>query len=108
MLEICYKAHILTHHDILENRRVLLLCATCGTLCSGELTLENLVLSAVLGWVVGRRPIVRMWDLGLWGGECPPWGVFLRDPSTPYTSFGENSRKLRTAKSTSATDKEYF
>ena len=31
-------------------------------------------------WVVKISPTVHLWDLGL-QGECPPWGVFLRDPS---------------------------
>ena len=36
-------------------------------------------------------------------GGLPSVGVFLRDPSPYYASFGENRGKLRTARSTSTT-----
>ena len=36
-------------------------------------------------------------------GGMPSVGVFLRDPSLIYASFGENHGNLRAAKSTSAT-----
>ena len=45
------------------------------------------------GWlVVGLKPIVRLWDLGL-QGECPPWGVFLRDPISYLHEFQRKPRK---------------
>ena len=37
-------------------------------------------------------------------GGVPSVGVFLRDPSSIYASFGDNNGKLRTASSTSATE----
>ena len=56
-----------------------------------------------IGWlVVGSKADSLTRDLGLWV-DCPPWGVFLRDPSRIYACFGENHGKLRTARSTSAT-----
>ena len=52
--------------------------------------------------VVGLRPTVRMWDLGL-QGECPPLEVFYGILARIYSNFGENQGKLRTARSTSCT-----
>ena len=40
-------------------------------------TYFSLCLYSGLGWVVGFRPIVRMWCLGL-RGECPLWESFYR------------------------------
>ena len=39
------------------------------------------IVYTVLRWIVGMRPIVRIWDLGVRG--MPSVGVFLSDPS-PY------------------------
>ena len=44
------------------------------------------------GWVVGLRSIFRIWDLGL-RGECPQWGVFLRDPSLYLRKFRRKTWK---------------
>ena len=49
-----------------------------------------------LGWILGLRPFVPIWDLGLWGS-------FLGTLIHIYTSFGENQEKLRTARLSSAT-----
>ena len=43
-----------------------------------------------LGCVVGLRPIVCLWDLGL-QRECPPRGVFPRDPSPFLHEFRRKS-----------------
>ena len=42
--------------------------------------------------IVVLRPIVFLWDLGL-QGECPPWGVFLRDPCQCLREFQEKPKK---------------
>ena len=55
-----------------------------------------------LGCVIGFRPIIRLWDLGL-QGECPPWGSFSWILAGIYTSFRENHGKLRKAMLTSTT-----
>ena len=35
-----------------------------------------------VGWlVVGLRPIVRKWELGMWGRGVPSVGFFIRDPN---------------------------
>ena len=46
-----------------------------------------------LGGVVGLRPIVRMWDLGLRGG-VPSVGVFQRDPSPDLGELRRKPRKI--------------
>ena len=45
--------------------------------------------STGLGFVVRLRPIVRMWDLGLWG----KWGVFLQDINPYFLEFSEKTMK---------------
>ena len=52
----------------------------------------NVASFLMLNWVIGLRPIVRLWDMYL-QGECPRSGAYLRD-SIPYLSeFWRNPRK---------------
>ena len=51
---------------------------------------------------VGIKADYLTWDPGLWA-ECPPWGVFLRDPSPYLREFWRKAQKTRTARSTSMT-----
>ena len=57
-----------------------------------------------VGWlVVGVKSDCLPRDLGL-QVECPPWGSLYGIVARIYASFGENHGKLRTARSTSATE----
>ena len=58
----------------------------------------------LVGWlVVGFNADCLTWDLGIWV-ECSPWESFYGILSRIYGSFGENHRKLRTTRLTSATE----
>ena len=57
----------------------------------------------VLCCVVGVIADYLKRDLGSWV-KCPPWGSFQEILARIYASFGENRGKLRTARSTSATE----
>ena len=55
----------------------------------------------IVGWIVGLRPFICMWDLGL-QGEYPVWeglskGILVHF----YASFGESYRKLQMVRLTS-------
>ena len=54
-------------------------------------TIRN-IFKRIVGCIVGMRPIVRMWDINLWG-EYPPWEVFPRDPSPYLRKFRRKPRK---------------
>ena len=59
----------------------------------------KVVLKIGLGWVVGIRPIVGLWDLGLYLA-CLRGGVFLRDLSCLINCRKVNyhARKLKSLK----------
>ena len=47
-----------------------------------------------LDWIVGIRPVVRMWDLDL-EGEYPPWGSFKGSHLREFWGeTTENSKRL--------------